>query len=97
LCPQEQPVKGIRSPSRHSKIGKGKRISHPREILKEGETVEVLIEGVDRDNKRISLALTETVRAAAEAEAEITAFRQQSTEVPAGMGTFADLLNKARR
>jgi len=80
-----------------SKIGKGKRISHPREILKEGEVVEVLIEGVDRDSKRISLALTETVRAAAEAEADITAFRQQAAEVPTGMGTFADLLNKARR
>ena len=80
-----------------SKIGKGKRINHPREVLKEGEIVEVLIEGIDRENKRISLALTETVRAAAEAEADITAFRQQASEVPAGMGTFADLLNKARR
>ncbi len=80
-----------------SKIGKGKRISHPREVLKEGEIVEVLIEGVDKDSKRISLALAETVRAAAEAEADITAFRQQTAEVPAGMGTFADLLNKARR
>ena len=80
-----------------SKIGKGKRISHPREVLKEGEIVEVLIEGVDKDSKRISLALAETVRAAVEAEADITAFRQQTAEVPAGMGTFADLLNKARR
>lgn len=80
-----------------SKIGKGKRISHPREVLKEGELVEVLIEGVDRENKRISLALTETVRAAAEAEEDMTAFRQQASEVSAGMGTFADLLNKARR
>jgi len=80
-----------------SKIGKGKRISHPREVLKEGEVVEVLIEGVDRESKRISLALAETVRAAAEAEADITAFRQQAAEVPTGMGTFADLLKNARK
>lgn len=80
-----------------SKIGKGKRISHPREVLKEGEVVEVLIEGIDRENKRISLALAETVRAAAEAEADITAFRQQAAEVPTGMGTFADLLKNARK
>lgn len=80
-----------------SKIGKGKRISHPREVLKEGEVVEVLIEGIDRENKRISLALAEIVRAAAEAEADITAFRQQAAEVPAGMGTFADLLKNARK
>ena len=43
-----------------SKIGKGKRISHPREVLKEGEVVEVIIEGIDRENKRISLAIAET-------------------------------------
>lgn len=80
-----------------SKIGKGKRISHPREVLKEGEVVEVLIEGIDRESKRISLALAETVRAAAEAEADISAFRQQAAEVPTGMGTFADLLKNARK
>lgn len=80
-----------------SKIGNGKRINHPREVLKEGEVVEVLIEGIDRENKRISLALAETVRAAAEAEADITAFRQQAAEVPTGMGTFADLLKNARK
>lgn len=75
-----------------SKIGKGKRISHPREVLKEGEVVEVLIEGVDRENKRISLALAEVVRAANEAEEELASFRQQSSDAPQGMGTFADLL-----
>lgn len=80
-----------------SKIGKGKRINHPREVLREGEAVEVIIEGIDRENKRISLALAETVRAAAEAEEDMTAFRQQAAEVPAGMGTFADLLKQARK
>jgi small subunit ribosomal protein S1 len=75
-----------------SKIGKGKRINHPREVLHDGETVEVIIEGVDHDNKKISLALAETVLAAAEAEADLNAFRQQSEQAPAAMGTFADLL-----
>lgn len=75
-----------------SKIGKGKRINHPREVLKEGETVEVLVEGIDRENKRISLALAEVVRAANEAEEDLASFRQQSADAPKGMGTFADLL-----
>ncbi|NVN98282.1 MAG: 30S ribosomal protein S1 [Geobacteraceae bacterium] len=75
-----------------SKIGKGKRINHPKEVLHEGEVVEVLIEAVDRENKRISLALAEAVRAANEAEENMAAFRQQSAEAPSGMGTFADLL-----
>lgn len=75
-----------------SKIGKGKRLNHPREVLKDNESVEVIIEGVDRDSRRISLALAETVRAAAEAEADINAFRQMSSQAPEKMGTFADLL-----
>jgi len=75
-----------------SKIGKGKRINHPREVLKDGETVEVIVEGVDRDSRRISLAMAETVRAAAEAEADILSFRQMSSQAPEKMGTFADLL-----
>jgi small subunit ribosomal protein S1 len=75
-----------------SKIGKGKRISHPREVLKEGESLEVIVEGVDRDNRRISLAMAETVRAAAEAEADMLSFRQTTNQAPEKMGTFADLL-----
>ncbi|MBP1729314.1 MAG: ribosomal protein [Deltaproteobacteria bacterium] len=75
-----------------SKIGKGKRISHPREVLKDGEALEVIVEGVDRDNRRISLAMAETVRAAAEAEADMLSFRQTTNQAPEKMGTFADLL-----
>ena len=75
-----------------SKIGKGKRISHPREVLKDGEAVEVIVEGVDRANRRISLAMAETVRAAAEAEADMLSFRQMTNQAPEKMGTFADLL-----
>jgi small subunit ribosomal protein S1 len=75
-----------------SRIGKGKRINHPREVLKEGESVEVIVEGVDRENRRIALALAETVRAAAEAEADILSFRQMTSQAPEKMGTFADLL-----
>jgi small subunit ribosomal protein S1 len=75
-----------------SKIGKGKRINHPREVLKEGEVVEVLVEGIDRENKRISLAIAETVRAAAEAEADLASFRQKAVEGTPTMGTFADML-----
>jgi small subunit ribosomal protein S1 len=75
-----------------SKLGGGKKISHPREVLKEGQVVEVQVEGVDRESRRISLALADVVRAATEAEAEMTAFRQKAAEAPAGMGTLGDLL-----
>ncbi|HEY4743608.1 MAG TPA: S1 RNA-binding domain-containing protein [Desulfuromonadaceae bacterium] len=79
-----------------SKLGSGKRISHPREVLKEGDTVEVKVEGVDRANRRISLALAGAARAAEEEEATLAEFRRSSSEAPKGMGTLGDLLAKAR-
>lgn len=75
-----------------SKLGAGKRINHPREVLKEGESVEVKIESFDRANRRLSLALAGVARAADEEEATLAQFRRQASEVPAGMGTFGDLL-----
>jgi len=39
-----------------SKLGKGRRINHPKEVVEEGQNLEVLIESVDVENKRISLA-----------------------------------------
>ena len=39
-----------------SKLGKGKRITHPSEVLTEGQSITVKIENIDRENKRISLA-----------------------------------------
>ena len=79
-----------------SKLGAGKRISHPREVLKEGDAVEVKVESVDRANRRISLALAGAARAAQEEEATLAEFRRQAGEAPKGMGTLGDLLAKAR-
>lgn len=75
-----------------SKIGRGKRIAHPKEVLREGENVEVLVEGIDRESRRISLALADVVQAEAEAAADMASFRQQASQAPAGMGTLGDLL-----
>jgi small subunit ribosomal protein S1 len=75
-----------------SKLGAGKRINHPREVLKEGENVEVKIESFDRANRRLSLALAGVARAADEEEATLAEFRRQASEAPAGMGTLGDLL-----
>lgn len=75
-----------------SKLGGGKRINHPREIVKEGEQLEVKIESIDKANRRISLALAGPARAAAEEEATLSAFRIQAADAPKGMGTLADML-----
>lgn len=81
-----------------SKLGSGKRINHPREVVREGEQIEVKIEALDLANRRISLALAGPARAAAEEEATLAEFRQQATDAPKGMGTLADLLkNRGQR
>lgn len=75
-----------------SKLGAGKRINNPREVLKEGEAVEVKVEGVNRAERRISLALAGVARAADEEEATMVEFRRQAAEAPKGLGTLGDLL-----
>lgn len=75
-----------------SKLGAGKRINNPREVLKEGEAVEVKVESVSRTERRISLALAGVARAADEEEASLVEFRRQAADAPKGMGTFGDML-----
>lgn len=75
-----------------SKLGSGKRINHPREVVKEEEQIEVKIESIDRANRRISLALAGPARAAAEEEATMSEFRRQADDAPKGMGTLGDMM-----
>ncbi|WP_298435161.1 30S ribosomal protein S1 [Geobacter sp.] len=76
-----------------SKLGKGKRINHPREALNEGETVEVKVDGVDRENRKLSLSLAEVSRAAEEEQKSVASFRQQAaTPSKESMGSLGDLL-----
>ncbi|MBI1921204.1 MAG: 30S ribosomal protein S1 [Geobacter sp.] len=76
-----------------SRLGQGKRINHPREVLKEGETIEVKVEGVDRENRRISLCLAGPARAAEEEAATMDVFRATSAESSGkSLGSLGDLL-----
>jgi len=75
-----------------SKLGAGRRLSHPREAVKEGEVLEVKIEQFDRESRRISLSLAEVSRAQEEEAKTLDAFRRQAESAPQGMGTLGDLL-----
>lgn len=46
-----------------SKLGAGRRINHPREVVQAGEALEVKIDGVDPEKKRLSLSLPLPARA----------------------------------
>ncbi len=74
-----------------SKLGAGRRINHPKEVLKEGQSVEVKIEAVDRQNRKLSLSLAEVSRAEEEAAAAIKDY-QAKASAPQSLGTLGDLL-----
>lgn len=81
-----------------SALAGGRRINHPREVINEGDEVEVRIEAVDPEQKRISLALASAVKAA-EAEgqevAEVRDYISKSQQQASGsMGTLGDILKK---
>jgi small subunit ribosomal protein S1 len=75
-----------------SKLGGGKRIQHPKEVVSEGQEVEVKVEGVDKEQRRISLSLASVSRAEQEQKETMDAYRKNSAEAPKGMGTLGDLL-----
>lgn len=81
-----------------SKLGKGRKIHHPREAVEEGQDIEVTVENFDLEEKRISLAPADYVSEESEEKvqkAEFTKFKankaKQQKET-GGMGTFGDLL-----
>lgn len=74
-----------------SKLASGKRIQHPREVVREGEKIEVKIEGIDHVTRRISLVLAAVSRAVDEEVRQTTEarqFSQQSEKV--SFGSLAD-------
>jgi small subunit ribosomal protein S1 len=75
-----------------SKLGGEKRISHPREVLKEGQDVEVKVEAVDPAARKLSLSLAETSRAEEEAAATLREYKQGEAAAPKSLGSLGELL-----
>lgn len=81
-----------------SKLAGGRRINHPREIVEEGQPVDVKIEAVDQEEKRLSLSL---VGETAEEEADDKGAgmreylqRQDKSGPGGGMGTLGEMLKQ---
>ncbi len=80
-----------------SKMGGGKRIKHPQDVVQPGQQVEVKVESVDKGGKRLSLALVVEGagkgRGAHDDEGENGRdYKKYIEEPPRAMGTFGDLL-----
>jgi small subunit ribosomal protein S1 len=75
-----------------SKLGRGKRITHPSEVLTEGQSIAVKIEKIDPENKRISLApLGDAEEEKAE---ELEDFHNYMGKAPSSFGSLGDMLQK---
>lgn len=74
-----------------SKLGQGKRIAHPREAVKEGDILDVRIDAIDREQKRISLSLTGGETQEKESEDD---YRTYGEKAPAALGSFGDLMKQ---
>ncbi len=70
-----------------SKLGAGRRINHPREVLEPGQDITVKIEEVDQEKKRIALVPEDYT----ESRKNDTSSLPRKSE-PVSMGTLGDLL-----
>ena len=77
-----------------SKLGGEKRIQRPEEVLKVGQTIEVKIEGIDRDNKKISLVPADISREADEDAAALKNYQNEEPADSASMGSLGEMLKK---
>jgi small subunit ribosomal protein S1 len=75
-----------------SKLGAGRKINHPKEVLKEGQTVEVKIEAVDRAARKLSLSLAEISRAEEEEAETMKDYIKKTASAPQTMGSLGELL-----
>ncbi len=80
-----------------SEFGAGRRISHPKEVVSEGQQVETTVLAVDPENRRISLSLDDSRQAESLAEAVQAKTGEDDKAPKEGEGTFGDLLRKAMK
>lgn len=71
-----------------SKLSKGKKIRHPREVLVQGDTIEVVVESADREKRRLSLS---PVVPEEEREDSYHPYLQKGSK---GFGSLGDMMNK---
>lgn len=76
-----------------SKLGGGKRINHPGEVLEQGQALEVTVEAVDREKRRLSLALEHEEKEKDESGIADD-YREYLQNAPTSMGTLGDILRK---
>jgi len=80
-----------------SKLGRGKKIKHAGDVLAKDAELDVRIEKIDRENKKISLDLAEAGREKAGPAEKEGDYRNFIPEPPKTMGTLGDLMKKTKK
>jgi small subunit ribosomal protein S1 len=80
-----------------SKLGKGKKIKHAQDVLTRDREIDVKIEKIDRDNKRISLDLASNTEDKKGPDESSDDYKSYMPKAPKAMGTFGDILSKAKK
>lgn len=78
-----------------SKLARGKKIKHASDVLGRDADIEVKIEKINRDNKRISLDLVGEGAGDSSAQENTEDFHNYLPKAPRTMGTLGDLLKKS--
>lgn len=73
-------VPGIDGLVHISKLGGGRRINHPREVLEEGQKIDITVENIDTTEKRISLVPADYVSQESEEEKESNEFKTYASK-----------------
>lgn len=79
-----------------SQLGAGRRVTHPREVVKPGQEVEVTVIGVDKPKRRISLSMAADADTAASQET-VDAYVRESSSASSGFGALADFFRMAEK
>lgn len=78
-----------------SKLGAGRRINHPREVLEAGQDMEVVIDAIDENERRISLIPADYQPPEDQEEAERQEYKkfvEGKEQKRSGMGSLGELL-----
>jgi len=77
-----------------SRLGGERRINHPEDVLKAGQSIEVRVETVDLENKRISLIPAALSREEDESTATMQKYQQQEVADEPAMGSLGEQLKR---
>ncbi len=80
-----------------SKLGRGKKIKHAQDVLAKDREIDVRVEKIDRENRRISLDLAEGGQDKKDSSEKDGDYQSFMPKAPKTMGTFGDLLGKAKK